>query len=66
MACESSQARGGIEATAVALHRSYSHARYEPSLQPTPQLTATLDPQHTGEAREGTRILTDTSGVCYH
>ena len=42
----SSQARGPIGATAAALRHSHSHshARSEPCLQPTPQLTATLDP----------------------
>ena len=43
-AYEGSQARGLIRATAAGLHQSYSNAGSEPCLQPTPQLTATLDP----------------------
>ena len=38
-----SQARGLIRAVATGLHRSYSNARSEPHLRPTPQLLATLD-----------------------
>ena len=41
-AYRSSQARGQIRAV-VASH-SHSHAKSEPHLQPTPQLTATQDP----------------------
>ena len=37
-----SQARGQI--TAAGLDHSHSNTRIEPSLQPTPQLKATLDP----------------------
>ena len=40
-----SQARGWVRATAASLHQSHSNTRSEPHLQPTPQLTATLDPQ---------------------
>ena len=40
-----SQARDPIGAVAAALHHSRSHTGSEPHLQPTPQLTATLDPQ---------------------
>ena len=39
-----SQARGPIGAVAASLHHSHSNAKSEPHLQPTPQLTATLDP----------------------
>ena len=39
-----SQARGQIGAVATGLHYSHSNAWSEPSLQSTPQLTATLDP----------------------
>ena len=39
-----SQARGLIGATAAGLRQSLSNAGSEPHLQPTPQLTATLDP----------------------
>ena len=38
-----SQARGPIGAVAAGLHQSHSNAGSKPSLQPTPQLTATLD-----------------------
>ena len=39
-----SQARGLIGAVAAELHQSHSNAGSEPRLQPTPQLTAVLDP----------------------
>ena len=39
-----SQARGLIGAVAICLHQSHSNAGSEPHLQPTSQLTATLDP----------------------
>jgi len=39
-----SQARGLIGAAATSLRQSHSNAGPESSLQPTPQLTATLDP----------------------
>ena len=39
-----SQARGLISAVAAGLHQIHSHSRYEPCLQPTPQLTAMPDP----------------------
>ena len=39
-----SQARGRIGAVAAGLHQSHSNAGFEPRLQPTPQLMATLDP----------------------
>ena len=44
MAYGDSQARGLIGAVAASLRQSQSNARSEPHLQPTPQLTATLDP----------------------
>ena len=40
----SSQAAGGIGATAASLHRSHSKAGSKLCLRPTPQLIATLDP----------------------
>ena len=43
----SSQTRGRIRAVAAGLHHSHSNAGSEPSLQPTPQLTAMLDPSPT-------------------
>ena len=48
MAYEGSQARGQIGATAAGLHHSHSKARSELRLQPTPQLTATRDPERSG------------------
>ena len=39
-----SQARGPIRAAAAGLHHSHSHARPEPHLRPTPQLTAGMEP----------------------
>ena len=43
-AYEGSQARGLIGAVATGLRQSHSNSGSEPSLQPTPQLTATPDP----------------------
>jgi len=42
-----SQARGLIGAVAASLHQSHSNLGSELHLQPTPQLTATPDPQPT-------------------
>ena len=39
-----SQAWGPIRATAASLHQSHSNTGSEPHVQPTPQLTAMLDP----------------------
>ena len=39
-----SQARGLIRAVAAGLRQSHSNSGSEQGLQPTPQLTATLDP----------------------
>ena len=44
MAYGGPQARGRIGAVAAGLCHSHSSAGSEPHLQPTPQLTATLDP----------------------
>ena len=38
------QARTGIRAAAASLQHSHSNAESKPSLRPTPQLMATLDP----------------------
>ena len=49
-----SQARGPIgatAATAAGLLHSHSNIRSEPPVRPTPQLTATLDPQPTEQGR---------------
>ena len=43
---------GQIGAAAASLHHSHSTAGSEPSLQPTPQLRATLDPYPLSEARD--------------
>ena len=42
-----SQARDRIRAAAAGLHHSHSNTRFEPSLQSTPQLMETPDPQPT-------------------
>ena len=47
MAYGGSQARGLIGAVATGLRQSHSNVGSEPRLQPTPQLTAMLDPQPT-------------------
>ena len=44
MAYEGSQATSPIGAAAAGLHQSHSNVGSELCLQPTPQLTATLDP----------------------
>ena len=44
MAYGSSQARGRMGAVAAGLLHSDSNTRFEPCLQPTPQLTAMPDP----------------------
>ena len=44
MAHGGSQAKGPIGAVDARLHHSHSNAGSEPHPQPTPQLTATLDP----------------------
>ena len=64
MAHGGSQGRGLIGAVAASLHHSHSNARSKPRLWPTPQHTATPDPQPTEQARDGTCILMDTSRVC--
>ena len=43
--------RGIIGAVAADLHQSPSNARSEPRLPPTPQLTATPDPQLTEQGQ---------------
>ena len=50
-ACGYSQARGLIGAVAAGLHQSHSNSESEPRLQPTPQLTAMLDPQPTEQGQ---------------
>ena len=52
MAYGGSQARGQTGATAAGLHHSRSNARSESYLQPTPQLTAMLDPYPLSEAKD--------------
>ena len=51
MAYGGSQARGRIGAVATGLRQSHSNAGSEPRLQPTPQLTATLDRQPTEQGQ---------------
>ena len=45
------QARGPIGAIAASLRHSHSNRGSEPHLRPTPQLTATLDPQPTEQGQ---------------
>ena len=60
-----SQASTQIGATAASLCHSHSNSGSVLSLQPTPQLTATLlNPL--SEARDWTRVLMDIRGVHYH
>ena len=47
MACGGSQARGRMRATGADPPQSHSNPGSEPRLRPTPQLTATPDPQPT-------------------
>ena len=66
-AYESSQARSWIWATAASSSPSHSSSGSKPSLQATPQLTATPDSlTHFSEARNGTCILMDTNQICFH
>ena len=51
MAYDGSQARGLIGAGATGLRHSHSNPGSEPRLRPTPQLTATLNPQPTEQGR---------------
>ena len=46
-----SQARDLIGAIAASRHHSHSNTRSEPRLRPTPQLTATSDPQPTEQGQ---------------
>ena len=51
MADGGSQARGRIGAVATRICQSHSNTGCEPRLQPTPQLTATLDRQPTEQGQ---------------
>ena len=51
MAHGGSQTRGRIRATVAGLHHSHSKARSQLSLQPTPRLTAMLDPSPTEQGQ---------------
>ena len=53
--------RLGVEAS---LCHSYSSAGSELHLQPTPQLTAMLDPQPLSDARDRSCNLKDTGQIC--
>ena len=55
MAYGGSQARGRIGAAAAGLRQSHSNAGSESCLRPTPQLTATLNPQPT-ERDQGSNL----------
>ena len=60
----SSQTRGQIGATAAGLHHSHSNVGSEPSLRPTAQLPATVDPQPTEQGQGLNPILVDMSWIC--
>ena len=51
-ACGSSQARGLIRAVVTSLHLRHNNLASELRLQPTPQLTASPDPQPTERSQE--------------
>ena len=51
MAHGGSQARGRIGAVAIGLRQSHSNTGSEQHLQPTPQLTATQDPEPTEQGQ---------------
>ena len=61
-----SPGQGPTEAVAVGLHHSHSNNRSERRLQATPQLTVTPDPYPLIEDKDLTRVLMDTSQICYH
>ena len=46
-----SQTRGQTRAVATGLHHSHSNAGSKPCLQPTPQFTATTDPEPTEQGQ---------------
>ena len=58
-----SQVRGLIGAVVSGLRHSHSNAASEPRLQPTPHLTATLDPSPTEQGQGSNRNLMVPSGV---
>ena len=62
-----SQARGHIGATAAGLRHSQGNgARTEPSLGPSPQLMAMLDPSPLSDAGDRTRVVINTSQIWFH
>ena len=62
----SSQARGQIRAIAASLLHSHSNLGFKPCLQPIPQLMAcNAESLILSKARDWTRILIDTSLICY-
>ena len=66
MACGDSQARGWIGAVAACLCHSHSTARSKPGLQPTPQLTATLDLSCIFNLHRILNPLSQGSNPCLH
>ena len=66
MAYDGSQAKGQIGAVAAGLYHNHSNARPEPSLWPTPQLTAMPIFNPLIEARDWTCILMDASQIRFH
>ena len=66
MAHGGSQARGPIGAIAAGLCQNHSNIRLQPRLQPTPQLTATPDPNPLSLARDQTRNFMVPSQIPFH
>ena len=61
MAHGGSQARGRIRVVAAGLRQSYSNARSEPCLRPTPQQRQILNPL--GKARDRTCVFMDAGQI---
>ena len=59
----SSQTEGRIGAAAASLYHSHSNVKSKPSLQPTPELMAMLDPRPTKQGQRLTRILLDIGWI---
>ena len=59
----SSQARGPIGAIAASLHHSHSNVGSKLYLQPTPWITATLDPRPSERDQGSNHIFMDTSKI---
>ena len=65
MAYGGSQSRGRIRATAASPHHSNRNAGSEPSLRPTPQLTATLNPLIEGRDQTHNLMVPSRIHFCF-